>query len=785
MDWTADWIWHPPTDRPDNFYVYARREFQLAGAPDNARLMITAGSLYKLWVNGEYVGRGPNPSDPSRYYYDTHDVTDGLMPGTNCIAVVAYCYGPEPHGVLGQNWGRGGLLAELRAPGEDGEVLLATGPDWRVLQSPAWKQDTPVNCTLYGDFKEVFDSRLEPEGWHEAGFDDGEWLEPEVLGRPPIEPYTGLVPREIPFLGGERVRPVHAFWESASVTYSWRDDWEVYDDANLAPGSPNARPDHIARIEKTHEDFDPSLILDFGRDVTGHAEITIADSAGGVFDVLYGEDLYLTRVDTFVLRGGRQVLQPFNRRTFRYMKLLFRETPEPVEIADVSMEMNTYPVEFSGSFECSDPLLNRAWEVGRHTIRLSMLDHFVDCPWRERTIYGGDIYPENMIAWYAFGDGRITRKTLRQMAAIQYDAGALPPYGPYSGCDGFYPSWSAYWGLTLLDYYRLTGDRDLLDELWPNLQALLAWALRELENDTGLIAEPGGRASRTDDEPDPFVRWTKAPRDRYLGWTNFPFCALFRRAAELAAEIGDDGSAEAWAGTARSMAAALPKALINEDTGGCATQADTALLLWSKVTDGAAADRAAGAMFGENVQPIQTPFHGFFVLDGLFGAGHDQRALDFMREFWGEMLDRGATTFWEHFGLDWPREGVPGRGTSLCHGWSAAPTWALPAWVLGVRPLEPGFARVLISPRPCDLDWAGGDVPTPHGSIHVEWREHEGRLRMDVIVPDGCSARVSLPVGDGDYGIIVDDRETEAEAENGRLQLDVQAGRHRISCRSA
>jgi hypothetical protein len=414
-----------------------------------------------------------------------------------------------------------------------------------------------------------------------------------------------------------------------------------------------------------------------------------------------------------------------------------------------------------------------------------MLDHFVDCPWRERTIYGGDIYPENMIAGYAFGDLRITRKTLRQMAAIQYDAGALPPYGPYSGCDGFYPAWSAYWGLTILDYYQLTGDRDLLDELWPNLQALLGWALGELQNDVGLIAEPGRRASRTDDEPDPFVRWTKAPRDRYLGWTNFPFCALFRRAAELAAEIGDDGSAEAWAGTGRSMAAALPKALINEDTGGCATQADTALLLWSKVAAGAAADRVAGAMFREKVQPIQTPFHGFFVLDGLFGAGHDQRALEFMREYWGEMLDRGATTFWEHFGLDWPREGVPGRGTSLCHGWSAAPTWALPAWVLGVRPLEPGFARVLVEPHPCDLTWARGDVPTPQGTIHVEWRNDKDDFHMELFVPEGSAAALSVPAVGQDVRAIVDGRAVGAQPEAGRIACEVRAGQHEIRCRPA
>ena len=70
MNWSAKWIWHPPTDSPDNFYVYARREIDLNQQFDEANLFITASSLYKLYINGEYVQRGPNPSDPSRYYYD-------------------------------------------------------------------------------------------------------------------------------------------------------------------------------------------------------------------------------------------------------------------------------------------------------------------------------------------------------------------------------------------------------------------------------------------------------------------------------------------------------------------------------------------------------------------------------------------------------------------------------------------------------------------------------------------------------------------------------------------
>ncbi|NQT53507.1 hypothetical protein HQ576_15720, partial [bacterium] len=73
MDWNAEWIWHPPAGKMDNFYLHARKGFELDAPCPNARVFVTTGSLYKLYVNGQFVGRGPNPSDPSRYYYDAYE----------------------------------------------------------------------------------------------------------------------------------------------------------------------------------------------------------------------------------------------------------------------------------------------------------------------------------------------------------------------------------------------------------------------------------------------------------------------------------------------------------------------------------------------------------------------------------------------------------------------------------------------------------------------------------------------------------------------------------------
>ena len=115
--------------------------------------------------------------------------------------------------------------------------------------------------------------------------------------------------------------------------------------------------------------------------------------------------------------------------------------------------------------------------------------------------------------------------------------------------------------------------------------------------------------------------------------------------------------------------------------------------------------------------------------------------MEYTRRKWGEMLAWGATTWWEMWHHD----------QSLCHGWSAAPTYYLPVQVLGVTPLKPGFKRLRIAPDPFDLEWAGGTIPTPQGPVEVSWEVSE-RFDLSVCLPSGCAAEVVLP----DAGISAD-----------------------------
>jgi len=135
--------------------------------------------------------------------------------------------------------------------------------------------------------------------------------------------------------------------------------------------------------------------------------------------------------------------------------------------------------------------------------------------------------------------------------------------------------------------------------------------------------------------------------------------------------------------------------------------------------------------------------------------GHREQALKWIRQYWGGMVDEGATSFWEAYDPSWYHEDFhsslqsdnrSGYFVSLAHGWSSGPTAWMMEQVLGIQPTGAGFSTVDIRPDLVDLDWAKGGEPTPHGLLKVDVKKMGGAVLVTVDVPEGVVARVSVPV---------------------------------------
>lgn len=135
VDWRAKWIWLPNAPEQAQTTLQFRWEFEWhAEMGDATRLLIPASHIYRVLLNGQPVGRGPDRADPRRPYYDVYDIAGLLQPGKNLLTGLARRFRPHPGNRSSLYDGAPGLLAQLEA---GGRTVIATDATWRVRAAPA------------------------------------------------------------------------------------------------------------------------------------------------------------------------------------------------------------------------------------------------------------------------------------------------------------------------------------------------------------------------------------------------------------------------------------------------------------------------------------------------------------------------------------------------------------------------------------------------------------------------------------------------------------------------
>jgi alpha-L-rhamnosidase len=540
---------------------------------------------------------------------------------------------------------------------------------------------------------------------------------------------------------------------------------------------------------KTASGADVSFLVDFGKEVTGYPRFRIRGAKGGeIIDMGYGEVLQdqngafipqsmeppvttgtgasedgatkarlnpdrdgVHYADRYLCRPGSQEFQTFDKRGFRYLQVDVRNAPEGIEIDGVGLLFSTFPVKYEGTFKCSDERLNKIWDIGRYTCQLNMEDGYTDCPWRERGQWWGDARVEALINYYCFGDETLIRKALRQKGQSLNEEGITWGVYPTDWDGGRLPSFTLIWVSTLWDYYLYTGDRDLLQEVFPKVRSTLDKFFAPKVSERGLLKDVPYWV---------FIDWAPVDTAGESGALNAYYYDALRVAASIGRLLGDAGAGEydrRADAVKRAMNAHLwdPQAGVYRDSilpdgklsAKISQQTNSLCVLFD-----IAPREAQGAILTfiyapENkgrVVEAGSPYFSYYQLAALYHAGRDAEALAYIRKQWGRMLDWGATTWWEMWN----------PGASFCHGWSGGPTFNLSAEILGIKPLKPGFTEVSVAPQWLDLQYATGVVPTKKGDVSVAWqRDATGKaVALRVEAPDGVPVEITLP-GEGEIRV--------------------------------
>ena len=715
-----------------------RKEFTVDKPVRKARLYVAGLGYGYPRLNGAAVGDNVLSTAwtnfAKRVLYDTHDVTDQIKQGRNCLGLMLGngWYNPLPMKMWGRinlreylTIGRPRGIAQLEIEFEDGTTrTVATDETWKTAPGPVLRNNIYLG--------EVYDARRELPGWDTPGFDDSAWSSAKTAA----EPVGPLCARMHP--------PVR-------VT------------AELEP---------VRRTEPKPGVF----IFDMGRNFAGWVTLRVRGPRGTKVKLRFGEILHpdgtlnvMTSVcgqikkgtenlpdrppqlayqsDTYILSGnGEETYTPrFTWHGFRYVEITgYPGTPKLDDLRGLRLSAD---MEKTGTFSCSNEQFNRIQKITEWTFLSNLFDVQSDCPHRERFGYGGDLVASCEAFLLNFDMAAFYAKTVDDFADAARPCGGITELAPFNGIadKGFGDQtgpigWQLAFPLLQEKVYRYYGDKRLIRRHYPATRRLIAF-LRE--NAKGHLISHG----ISDHE-------SVARKPETLTSTAFYYRHV-TAAARLAEILGEKEDAAEYRRLAGQIRTAFLAKFFDPKTGRfhTGTQACQAFSLHYGLVPrehkSVAVDVLVNDILTKSEGHLSTGIFGTrYLMRSLSEAGRADVAHTIAHQTtwpgWGHMLSRGATTLWEH----WAFSDNPYSHNHPAFG-------SVSAWfyedVAGIRvdPEAVGCDRIIIRPQIAGgLTCAQATYESIRGRVESAWKLEAGRLHLNVRIPPGITATVYVPTDD-------------------------------------
>ena len=510
----------------------------------------------------------------------------------------------------------------------------------------------------------------------------------------------------------------------------------------------NGQADLVASnlcLIKGDDKLNSAILLDFGREIQGGIEIVtgmFAEQLPIKVKVTLGESVSeamsstkgSTATNDHAMRDFELSLPWLGKievgnSGFRFAKIELLDSKRELKLKEVRAVSVFRDIPYLGSFKSNDERLNQIWQTGAYTVQQNMQDFLWDGIKRDRLVWVGDMHPEVMTILSVFGYNEVVPKSLDLIRDIT----KLPEW--MNGIS----SYSMWWILINYQWYMNNGDLEYLKKNQEYAYGLLDLLEKKID--------PDGREILNGER---FLDWPTSPNKEaiHAGLQSL-MIMTFDAGVKIANVLANKGKAIQYNKTIQLLKKHIP------DPNG--NKAGAALMALSGLAD---AKKINETLLAVNSTEGISSFYGYYVLQARAKAGDYQGALDVIRNYWGGMLDLGATTFWEDFDMKWlenagridqitPEGKVDVHATyggycylglrhSLCHGWASGPTSWLSQHILGITVLEPGCKKIKIEPHLGDLKWVEGTYPTPFGIISVRHEKRaNGSIKSTIKAPKG------------------------------------------------
>lgn len=496
---------------------------------------------------------------------------------------------------------------------------------------------------------------------------------------------------------------------------------------------------------KSTEEHKPGILLDFGREINGGVKITmgIRESMEPLkLRLRFGESAEeaMSEIGGPTNATNEHSLRDFivevpwlgsievGETGYRFLRIDVVEAGQSAPIKSVEAAFVYRDIPYVGSFVSSDERLNEIWMTGAYTVHLNMQNYLWDGIKRDRLVWVGDLHPEVMTINTVFGPHDIVPKSL-DLARDQH---------PLPGWMNGISSYSMWWILIHKEWYDYHGNLKYLKEQEDYMTELLDHLSSFIDEDNKEILD-GVR----------FLDWptSEKPKAVHAGLQAM-MIMTFEAGSAIMEAYGRYDLKRKYARIAEQLKIHQPE--------GNKTKQAAALMSLAGLGDAEKINKEVLAVNG--VRGMST-FYGYYILEAMAKAGDYKGALNVIRDYWGGMLDLGATSFWEDFQIedavtsgrideltptgeddihgDFGEYCYVGYRHSLAHGWASGPTPWLSQYVLGINVLD-GGNKVKIEPHLGDLEFAKGNFPTKYGVLKVHHQKRkDGSVHTEIEAPEG------------------------------------------------
>lgn len=622
----SDWIWHKG-EYLQNGYGEFFEKINYNG--EKALLRLSVCGDYTLFINGKYVASNQYADFPHYKIYDEIEISDFLKKGENRICFLVWYFGKS-----GNRWFTPfpGLIYEISL---DEKTAYYSAENTLSRKSNAYKSGESKKISPQLGYSFFYDTTREDD-----------WL----------------------------VKDEKGFYKSV-VTFK-KSNFSKRPVKKLSLGQAKK-----GKISKTKNGY----LVDFGEETVGFLSFSLKSNNEQAINFAYGECLDKGRVKR--LLGGRDFSFDYKAKKGqnRYCNYMLRLACRYVEIEsekEISLEyVHIIPQFFDveeKSISLENDLDKKIYSLCLNTLKLCMLEHYVDTPWREQCLYAFDSRNQMLFGYKAFENGNFdyARANLILMSKDSRKDGLLTICFP-SNDDFAIPCFSLYFIIAVKEYIENSGDLSLGKEVFQKVKSILQ-AFRSNIKD-GLVCKFDG-LNRWN-----FYDWSENAEfevGKEHNTPDFLLNAIFVTALDsynyICNALNEKSEFEALKNEIAKKAHEKffnPKTELYyvENINEKPTELANSFAILSGIAKGKLAEKICEKLKNGSLLPCSLSMK-CFKYDAMIKIDKNKYKNDILEEIrstYKIMLDKNSSTVWETIkgGEDF------GNAGSLCHGWSAVPIY--------------------------------------------------------------------------------------------------------------